>query len=271
MARERWLVDGYELTLGAGLEVEYRAGLYAPPGPVGDNPRFPGVTGVMWVPKVHGPGHFVLSIFAEGVNRAAFEAQWDELLRQVCRPWELLRWERHLADGTVRYCDGEVVSDLGPTPIGQVATRASIEVGVPGGYFESPAAVIATPAGAGLPKTLVLSAFATATAPMETLVYTITGPITDPVIVDVTAGVDGPSFTYTGTVPDGAQLVIDAANWEITGVGFTPDMAGVAHTNVRYMLVRPPRVGQTPTVQLRGSGGGAGTALSVAGRARFLV
>lgn len=278
MARERWYVGGYELTQGVVRDVEYRNGLYVAPQQVGDNAAIPGQTGELWRAKKHGAGRFVLSMWlddgAAGAGRVGTEANYDELLRGLFRPWQLVTFQRYLASGEVRQCKGEVVSDLAPDAVGQLAMRYAVEVHVPGAYWEAVADVSdASTTGGTLPQTLTLGSFALATAPMEELLYKIDGPISNPTVVDVTDGVDGWSWTYSGTVPSGQSISVDAKIWAVTGGGgFTVNHGAYAYTDTgRFMTVVPGAPGLFPTVQLRGTGGGGNTRLTVTGRPKFLV
>ncbi len=62
MPRERWTVDGYDLTQGTDRDVEYRAGLYRSPAAEGEDGEVSNRTGRIWRPKTHGPGTFTLGM-----------------------------------------------------------------------------------------------------------------------------------------------------------------------------------------------------------------
>jgi hypothetical protein len=277
MAREKWSVDGWDLTLGPDLDVELRAGLYGTPDPVGNNGTVAGRTGEVWRPKTHGPGRFVLNmVITTVVDRAALEARWDAFLRSVAVVDRLPLWERVLASGEIRRCYGEVVGALAPTPAGQAGMRAAVEVNIPEGYWWSAISYSdAGAAAAGATRTVNLANLAPSTAPMERLTYTIAGPADDARVSDTThsdLGVTGDWFQYAGTIPAARSLVVNAETWAISGVGgWTPELARLNHKGNRFLTVSAARPGQTPKVTMTAANTAASTRLSVSGRRSFLA
>ena len=157
--------------------------------------------------------------------------------------------------------------------MGRGGWRAQIEFNVPSGVWEEPTTrTFTATAGATLPKTLTLTALAESTAPNETGVFTIYGPITNPRIVETTGGVDGDWFQYNGTVPNNQALIVNSGTWALAGLGgFVPNQSLAYSSNDRFMPIHPGRPGQTPTVQLRGTSGGTATNLHVSARRTYLV
>lgn len=74
-----------------------------------------------------------------------------------------------------------------------------------------------------------------ATAPCEDGVFKITGPITNPKIIDQQ---NQATFTYTGTVPAGAVMTVDSNLWLVTATGMTVNYANVSMSNTMGRLVR---------------------------------
>jgi hypothetical protein len=277
VSRERWLVDDWELTQGYDRDVEYRRGLYRTPAAEGEDANVANRTGRLWRPKVHGPGSFVLALwFGSSISRAAVEAAWDEILRALVHPHRLSVYKRYLADGTMRQCQGDVVAALDPTPIGQLGMRCGVEVNVPSGYWAGATEQSQTVAMGASASThnvdLTLSAFARSTAAMENLTFRITGPVSNPRVVDMTDGVEGESFSYVGSIPAGQTLVVNSGTWAVTGEGgFAPILSRLNHTGRRYCAVAPARPGQTPKVRFYGENVAAATALNVRGYEAFLL
>jgi hypothetical protein len=270
--RERWLVDGYELTDGAVRDVETRDGLYASAPVVGGNAVIPHRTGEVWRRKVHGPGGFSLNLWlGDRTSRAAVEALWDNLLRAVTPLHRLPKYERLTDAGEWRECYGEVVSALEPKAIGQRGIRIGIEVRVPAGYWRSQTIYThATAAGAALPKALPLTDLAPSTAPMEQLISRVDGPINDPLVIDRTDGVDGEWWLYTGNIPTGQWLIVDSGTYAMSGGGgFVPDESRLTYNGPRPLVVPAAKPGGVPAVELRGNNGGAGTKLTVTGRRSY--
>jgi hypothetical protein len=277
MGIERWFVDDWELTQGWVRNVEYRSGLSATPAVFGANASVPGLTGELWRPKRHGAGRFVLNLWVAGANntQAAAWAVYEDVLRAVARPTELLVFKRTMDDGSQRQCRGEVITAIEPIPVGDGAYRMAIEVGVPSGYWESVGTFTDTSAtGSTLPRDLSLTTLNPSTAPMEHLTYTITGPITNPKVSERINGADLDSFTFTGVVGATQTLIVNASTWALTGSGtptFTPSLAALSYTSGRFLSVKPARPGGTAAVRMTGSAGGTTTRLQVSGRQAFLV
>lgn len=275
--REDWWADAWQVTDGQVRDVEYRAGLYRVPGKKGDNPDVANRRGLLWRPKPGDIGGFTLNVWLGDVSRALVEDWWDLFIRAVAPGHRLVRYRRTLAGGGSRYCDGEVVAAFEPAPVGNLGIRSSIEVSIPDGTWYDYAGVetqAATP-DATLPKRLVLGGrFAGVTIEQHGLTATIDGPANNPLVVDVTDGVDRSWFAYDGVIAVGQSLVVDSATWEITGTGgLVADPAKLRYNEGRYLIVVPPPPGVSPQVELRADGGTGGptTNLTIAGVPQFAV
>lgn len=284
MARERWVVDGYEFTEGLVRDVEYRAGLLATAPLVGDNSSIPNRSGVVWRPKRRGPASFTLNMWlGTEAGRDVVDRLYDDLIRAVGDGSTLPLWNRYLADGTVRECRGEVVGSLQPQPLGNVAMRLGVEVLVPSGAWQGTVDSETLMQPGAPPGSLVdLPDFGYVTAPMERLRYTIRGPATDVVVTDVTRGVDGDWFKVTGTVPAGTTLTLNAANWNISGslrggpngldLATQAEMrSAVSYSGSRFLAVRTPRPDESPRLRFEYRNGSGSTQLTIAGRPAFAV
>ena len=186
------------------------------------------------------------------------------LLQAVVRPHRLVKIERVKADGTTIECYAEYAGSISPTSIAQKGIKAQIDFKVPDGVWRGQAVVSAsTVAGAALSQTLALPGLAKSTAAIEDGQFTIYGPVTSPIVVDRTDGVDGESFKYDAVVPNGQSLIVDSRTWAVTGGGgLVVNQAKVFPAGRRLLTVVHPRPGLNPTIQLRGSGGGAATRLA---------
>lgn len=271
MARERFLLDGWELTEGTVRDWAYRGGTDSATAPVGANASVANRAGEIWRPKAAGAGQFSLDVWVTGADRSEVEDNWRLLLRAARRRHRLIPVTRYMASGEVVTCDAELVGTIDPTHIGQRGMRASLSFSVPSGLWVSQASFVAsTTPGAALPQTLALPGLEPSTEAMVDLTYVINGPITNPVIVDRTDGYDGDSFKYNGTVSASQSLTVNAGTWLVTGGGgLTVDHAKVMPSGNRLMTVVAARPDETPTVQLRGTGGGGGTKLTVTGRRSY--
>jgi hypothetical protein len=265
--RERWFIDDFELTQGYVREVEYRQGLYTTAELQGDNGQVPQRAGEVWRPKRRGAVGFAVNMWVAGEDRTEVERLYADVLQAIGDGTRLPLWRRHLANGTVRQTEAEVVGVITPTPVGNVAMRLSLEARAPAGVWEATVdAEQQTTARPGTGTVLDMVNFGDdITAPLDQLVYVITGPATNPEVVDATVGA-GDSFRYAGTVPAGATLTINSETWGINGSGFTPDRGAFYHTGPRFMTLRTPMPRQYPRCRFNYANGGATTRLRVYGR-----
>jgi hypothetical protein len=275
MAREKWVIDGFDITNGWVLDVEMREGLYATSAFNGSNATIPGSTGELWHAKARGASGFVLNVWLGGGNRSELDARYDSLVRLLMRPKALRYIVRTLADGTQRQCLAEVVGSLSPSPIGSTGMRLAIEFRVPDGLWYAMSATTCT-AVAGVatsasPKQLTFTGeLAKSTGPIETLAILVTGPIQNIRIDDL----GGPSWLqYNTTVAAGHTVTFNCDDFSITATGgHSVQKASVQFSGSKFLSVEPVPVGSSPRIQMYGSGGmSAATNLSVTGLAAYLV
>lgn len=272
MARERWIFDGWELTLGNGVrDWESRDGTDSVTGLIGSNATVANRSAELWQPKTISAGKFTINLWLAGADRSEAVAAYRNLLRAFVRPHRLVRVQRYMPDGELVFCDAEVVGGIDPTHLGEQGYRAAVTFSVPSGIWLSDTSYTHTsPAGSALPKTLSLTSLEPSTATMELLKYTIKGPITNPKLSDATPGGYGDTLTYQGTVANGQSLVINASSWTTTGSTFAVNNALLIPTGRRYMAVAHAQPGDVPAVKLEGTGGGTATQLIVEGRRNYL-
>ncbi len=137
--RQRWFIDGYEITEGVVRDVETFEGQFTSPTILTTDLNIPGRDGEVPGPGRLSPGGFTLQVWVAGSTRAEIERNWEFLLQIAMKRHKLTRWTRHRPDGTVRECHGRVVGRISPTPIGQYGMRAQIEVTIPSGTWQDPA------------------------------------------------------------------------------------------------------------------------------------
>lgn len=274
--REQWFADDYELTQGFVRDVETREGLYRTPSPRGDDAVVAARQGDLWAAKRWGPGGFVLNVwFGDDTSREAVEEAYDEMLRAVAVVHRQVRWRRHLADGSIRECYGQLVQAIEPKAIGQRGVRFGVEVKVTAGVWNDvdPTTFFGVP-GAPFNTALPLAAFERATGPMDEFSFLIEGPVTNPLVRAADNGGWSTTewFKYTGVIPAGKSITVDSKAWTVVGGGgFVPNPAALSYGGGRFLTVWPQPPGLVPTVRLEGAGGGAGTRLTVTGRAAYLA
>lgn len=272
MARERWLIDGWELTEGLYRDVETREGMDATPSLVGENAAVANRRGSLWRPKTLGEGRFTLNGWIGATSRTGFETAWRDLLRAAFHPERLVRYERWSAAGVARECYGEVTGTLAPRAIGQLAARFALEVTVPDGVWQGVADVSdsgPTPPTDG--AVFTLTNLGVSTAGLDATKIEFTGPITSPRIEIPTLA--GEWVQYTGTVPAGSTMTIDCAAWSVSGTaGFTPNPAAITHGGSgSFLTIPPPTVGGVTQVRFKGTNLAAASRVRIYGRPLFLI
>ena len=263
-----WAVDGYDLTSLGVRDVETRDGWDGVTAGAGANGTVPNRSGSVWRPKVAGPGSLGLSMWMSGTTEAAVWSAWNDLLKVVTPLHRLVRITRATPSGEVRECYGELSGTINPTWVTRTAMRAGLTFSVPSGFWKSTATVTSsTAAGSALTQVLTLPGLAQSTGPIEDAVLTIDGPVTNPVIAETSNGGGVDQVLYTGAVPTGMSLILDCGTWGITAAGgWTVNPGAVMPTGRRLLTLAPAVLGSSPVLQLSGSGGGAGTRLTIAAR-----
>jgi len=269
--RERIWFDGWELTEGTVRHWETRDGTDEVAAMLGDNLNVANRSGEVWRPKLVGPGKFTVNLWLKGKTRSEAQNAWRTLLRACFRPHRLVQVQRTMASGELVYANVEVVGTVSPTHLGQTGYRASITFNVPIGVWLSVATYrMDSPKSAKMPQTLYLTDWEPSTAPLELLQFTIYGRITNPKLIDNTDGGYGDTLTYMGTIPSGAWIRFNAANWGIDASGTTYSHALTNPTGRNFLSVSAARPGDKPSVQLQGTNTDSKTHIGVAGRRAYL-
>jgi hypothetical protein len=238
---------------------------------VGDNLTVANRSGSIWTPKVIGEGKFTIQMWLMGDTRQKADDAWRTLLRAVYRPHRLVQVKRQMSSGEIVYANVEVSGTISPTHLGMHGYRASITFTVPIGVWQSVQTYrMDSIPSSTMPHTLYLDDFATSTAPLEMLEFTIFGRITNPKLIDNTDGGYGDSLTYMGTIPSGAWIRFKAASWSVDSSGTTADQALINPTGRRFLTLSAARPGDRPSVQLQGTNSDAKTHIGVYGRRCYL-
>lgn len=245
------------------------------------NVTVPGGHGALWTPnKKYDVNIISLPMWVRGCDddgnvppdrRAEFFSNIDQLTQLFSGP-DLLDIRHTLADGSVRQCFGEVLDIIdidssgvsGDNPRG----RFTAAVTLPYPFWQDVNSITENFAvGVGLTHNLSLVSFEGATAPMEELIFTITGPCNNP---SIDTGVT--TFEYQDVLAAGKILTVDSGQWTLAGTGFVPTESAFTHTgDSRWAVVVPPQSGAASITFANTGGSSAATALSVQGRRKYLV
>lgn len=202
------------------------------------------------------------SIPAGSTDREELFKRRDELLRLLYANPLVVAYTRPTGLAVQATC--EVVDVLDFTRVAaEPFAKVTVAVRNPGAFWFESSSQTATITGAtGTSSTL--SAFATATAPMENLTITF-GPCSNPTITQGST-----SFTYNGVISAGRQLVVNTAAWTLgigTGSAWTPSYASVAYAPGPVWFSLNPA--QSLSVGFAHTGGGSAT-VTIAGPRAYL-
>jgi len=207
-------------------------------------------------------------------SRTEFYKRVDELTALFSSPEPLLV-QHTLPDASVRECLAEVLEVLdfttsGINPVGMF----SVALNVYGAFWRDNSDKTFSLTNPTVPGTISLTQFAGATAPMDDLIITITGPITNPRVEAYRNGLPLSQpvvFQYTGAIASGQTLILNCGTWQMSGTAGAT-FANLSHSGDARWLSIPAAPGAgTPQIRLSGSGNSAVTAISVVGRRKFLV
>lgn len=250
-----------------------------------ENVTVPGRHGTIRTPdKRYEEGQIVLPMWVLGSDDDGFSQsrtqffQNIDTLTQLFRPGAgLLTVVHTLPDGSQRRCFAECTEAIDMTTTGGGSfpyATFSVALRVPSVFWESTtaASVDLAPDYNGS-----VTALLGTTAPIEDAQFKIFGPCTSMTVEARYNGgaMDDPQFfTYSGVIGTGQTLVIDCANWQLTGGGgHVVDYTKIFHTgSSRFLTIAPGPVGGSPQLKVTTVGAVAGTTkVNLLARRKFLV
>lgn len=280
---ESYLVNGVDL-MNMAWRIENASGATTAPGRRGSNITVSRRHGAVRGRKRYEPGQFALDMWVKGVDRTTgglpigstdideFHKRIDELTRLFYS--DTLTVVHVRPDGTQRQAVAELETE--PLAFARDVTsplfgRFKVALSIPGAFWTDASPVTQTLSGA-TGSTLSWTTFATATAPMDELTLTF-GPGNNPQLLQ---GSTGMLTAYDSTILSGRRLVIDAANWTITGAvdaggNWSYNYAAFRHLNsARWFELTPNYDGSAPVTTLTHSGGGS-VSVTISGRRKYLT
>lgn len=280
MATESWVIDGKNLS-NQQYKIAMYEGMDDGPAVMGDNIDIPFRAGSVWTPKSFGEAKRTLTILllnrdpstgippaAQDAQRALVDTALDDLMKLFGQRHRLLTIVRTLSGGAVRQGYAEVVDTISPNQLAVNSAAFVVGLKFPQPFWEDQAdQTYNAPVPAVTATTYTPAAFAAATAPMEDLVVTITGPCTNPKLLDVASGY---YFQYNGSLTGGQTMVVNSKLWTVTGTGgFSPSMANFVHTGGRLFSLTPDYINGAQVIMTFTGGSGA-TTFSIVGRRRYI-
>lgn len=191
----------------------------------------------------------------------------DTLTRLFLGSQTVLDVRHTLPDASVRQCFGDVLDVIDFTtesadPMAKFGV--SIVMADPFWYDLTTITQDVLPANG---TTASFSSFGGATAPMDKLLFRLTGPWNSPILTFS----DGSWLAIDVNIPAAATVTVDCSTWTLTSSGVTTILANLRRstTTARWATV-PPTSGPL-VVNLAGASRTTATALRVQGRRAFLV
>jgi len=268
---QRLRVNGVDLSEYATI-AESLAGLMTIPKRRGDNLHVPGRHGTLHTArKLYDENDIVIPFLIAGsmadgsmpigsTDREELYHRADELCRVFAADQVTL--EHALPDHTSRQLTGEVLDVVSFTRnLGAYPIIASVKVAIRAAYpfwvdsHSVTASLTVTSGGQAL-----LAEFAPSTAPIDKMVVTFVGPISNPTIAVPSTGV---YLAYDRVIPAGQKLVIDTSAWTLSpgdGAPWTVNYGLLRHGGASGRWFEIPPASPAPTVALTHTGGGTATA-----------
>lgn len=283
-------VDGLALNTLA-YNISTRGGRYTTPDVRTKNIEVGGRHGTVRTrSKKFQQGVFTMSMWVRGANEDGsvpdggglynrlFQQNLDLLTQLFTRKSGLLDIRQTLPDGSVRQCFGEVLATVDPQSksVNPMAVF-SVAITIPGAFWQDLNALTYTSAaGLGSSQILTLTPFIGATAPMDDLVWTITGAATSPKIqaLENSAPIEVDTWMqFNNTVPSAKNLVVDSGLWAVSGSGgFSPSTADLQHMgSASFMSLQPGPLNTAPQVQWTATSLDSHTQLTVTGRRKYVA
>lgn len=284
-------VDGLVLNTLA-YNISTRGGRYTTPDVRTKNIEVGGRHGTVRVrSKKFQQGVFTMSMWVRGANedgsvpdnsnglsRRIFQNNLDILMQTFTRRSGLLDIRQTLPDGTVRQCFGEVLAAIDPQSKSvQPMAVFSVAITIPSAFWQDLNPVTYTsPLGLTASQNLTLAPFIGATAPMEDLVWNITGAATNAKVQALENGSPLEVDTwmqYTGTIPSTKILTVDSGAWTVAGnTGFSPSTANLVHMgSASFMSLQPGPMNTAPQIAWSASSVDSHTQLVITGRRKYVT
>lgn len=171
-------------------------------------------------------------------------------------------------DGSVRQCFGDVLDVLDFTTSGaNPMAKVGVSIQIPGAFWQDLQEVTSTVVASG--ASVTLPQFAGASAPMEDLRVQLNGPWNTPRLQFK----DGSWVQYTDNFVAGKGVIIDAATWQLSGVGgYVPALDKLTYSGPSsHWFCLPPTGEEDPLINLSGTSRTGSTSLTMTGRRKYLV
>lgn len=274
MTYEVWTIDGTDIS-NLVRDIKSFDGLDDTPELIGDDTVLPQMHGYIPGEKFYGGAEKSVSMVVIGADpntgiipasldtsRNFFDSNLDTLVRLLYRPRRLIDVRRQMNTLT-KQAMCEVVSPIQPTELGLTSAELNFVLKIPSGFWQDVNVVNSAQYAPG--SNISIVEFAAATAPMDDLVWTITGPATNPRVTDVESGC---WFQYTGTVGAGTTLILDSGAMTAAGTS-SPNIQNMSHDGCAKWLELNSSIAGC-LINFTATGTTAATKVQVSGRRKWL-
>lgn len=268
------LFDGVELSTFA-WNVTSRSSRWGIAGRQGENAVLPGVHGAMYVPgKMFNENTLLLTMWAVGSNpdgtfpsdRTRHQKCLENLeaLMVLFTTPGLRPVRQYQADGSIRELFGEVVEAIDISSMaGGSRAEFAVEIRVPGVFWFDAAAINQTLSVTSADQTLTFTSF-NGTAPLVNANFEVTGPATNPMLIDPTTG---QWVQRQGSQAGGVKWIFDSSNWTTTVAGANALATTVHGMGATWLDLSARQAG----AQVRVTGANGGTVKITAKRAWLIA
>jgi hypothetical protein len=239
---------------GKDIDVPNRHGVVKTP-----NKKFSSGTVVfpMWVVGANPDG----TIPSDTTSRKLIRSNIDLLTRIFCR--DSVTIDFTASDGSVRRIIGQVLDAIDPTAqAGATRAEFSVSIVVHSAFWEDVEVVTSSKTGTG---SWSVTEFGGATAPMDDLEVSFTGPATNPRLTNPF----GVYVSYNAALTGSQTVKINCATWSPTGINITPSYSAVGHGgDPRWFVLEPGD--PIPSVTASQTAGSTGV-FGLAGKRKYLI
>ena len=200
---ENWTFNGFSLSSRGKWDVEAVIEGIGIPKFRGNDLRVPFQHGNRWIKKRFDSRKVVLSMWIKGTDRADLDDHIDTFLTAIGKPG-LHTLSRTLRSGETRLAQAEVCSEIHFVRKNPGYAKFALELELPDPFFYATGQTTDTRTVASSP--LVWTHVNAGSAPATSMVITLEGPLSNPILKNLSTGV---WLQYVGTILNGEAVVLD--------------------------------------------------------------
>ena len=204
---ESWTFNGFPLSARGKWDVEAVIEGIGIPKFRGNDLRVPFQHGNRWIKKRFDSRKVVLSMWIKGIDRADLDDNIDAFLTAIGQPG-LHTLSRTLRSGETRLAQAEVCSEIHFVRKNPGYAKFALELELPDPFFYATGQTTDTRTVSASP--IVWTHINTGSAPATSMVITLEGPLSNPILRNRNNGV---WIQYVGTILSGESVVLDTKHY----------------------------------------------------------